>query len=255
MVILHGVGGNGRLLEFIAVPLWMAGYEVICPDLPLYGLTKYKGTVSYEDWIRCGVYVCRKYARCDLPLFLFGLSAGGMLAYQVACKVPKVDGLIITCILDQRIAEVTMKTASSPFMAAAGKPFLRCTHRFFESIKLPMKAVCNMKAIVNNTELAEILMRDKLSTGTSVSLEFLYGMLNPLIEMEPEQFMKCPVLLVHPGEDQWTDPRLSRLFFNRIAADKEYNLLKGAGHFPIEEQGLRELENDCIQFMDKNGRK
>ncbi|MBO5620452.1 MAG: hypothetical protein J5959_02340 [Butyrivibrio sp.] len=51
MVLFHGVGGNGRLLEFIALPLWRSGYEVICPDLPLYGLTAYKGKVSYPDWI------------------------------------------------------------------------------------------------------------------------------------------------------------------------------------------------------------
>ena len=34
VILLHGVGGNGRLLSFIAVPLFDAGYEVIAPDLP-----------------------------------------------------------------------------------------------------------------------------------------------------------------------------------------------------------------------------
>ena len=41
IILFHGVGGNGRLLEFIAIPLWKNGYEIICPDLPLYGLSKY----------------------------------------------------------------------------------------------------------------------------------------------------------------------------------------------------------------------
>ena len=45
IILFHGVGGNGRLLSFIAVPLMKQGYEVICPDLPLYGMTEYYGTV------------------------------------------------------------------------------------------------------------------------------------------------------------------------------------------------------------------
>lgn len=39
IVILHGVGGNGRLLSFIAAPLVKAGFNVVCPDLPGYGYT------------------------------------------------------------------------------------------------------------------------------------------------------------------------------------------------------------------------
>ena len=47
VVIFHGTGGNGRLMSFIAVPLARAGYEVVCPDLPLYGLTRYTGDILY----------------------------------------------------------------------------------------------------------------------------------------------------------------------------------------------------------------
>ena len=36
VIIFHGVGGNGRLLSFLAVPLFKAGYNVLCPDLPGY---------------------------------------------------------------------------------------------------------------------------------------------------------------------------------------------------------------------------
>ena len=250
VVLFHGVGGNGRLLEFIALPLWRAGYEVICPDLPLYGLTVYKGKVSYADWIRCGVAVCDSFRRTGVSIFVFGLSAGGMLAYQVACKVDSVDGILATCLLDQRIKQVTRETASSNMMAVIGKPFLKISHRLLGNLKLPMKSVCNMKAIVNNEELAEILMRDELSSGARVSLEFLYGMLYPNIEIEPQDFNKCPVLLVHPSEDRWTDPKLSRLFYDKLRINKKMIMLSGAGHFPIEKAGLAELEKSCVDFLD-----
>ena len=63
VVIYHGVGGNGRLLSFIAVPLHKAGYEVICPDLPLYGHSVCSGKTTYSDWIDCGTVIAEKYRK------------------------------------------------------------------------------------------------------------------------------------------------------------------------------------------------
>lgn len=249
VMILHGVGGNGRLLSFIAIPLWKLGYEVICPDLPLYGHTVCKGKVSYSDWITCSEFVGKYYQKESTPFFVFGLSAGGMLAYQIACRLDKVDGILATCLLDQRIARVTKETASSKLIVILGKPLLKLFHGIFGNMKLPMKAVCNMKAIVNSEELAELLMSDPLSSGAKVSLEFLYGMLFPDIEIEAEKFEKCPVLLAHPGEDNWTSPELSKLFFDSIPSKKVFKFLEGAGHFPIETEGLNKLEVYCDEFM------
>ncbi len=251
VVIYHGVGGNGRLLSFIAVPLHKSGYEVICPDLPLYGHSVCNGKITYFDWVECGTVIAEKYRQNDKPLYLFGLSAGGMLAYQISCRLKYIDGLMLTCLLDQRINKVTKETASSSMMAVLGKPFLKLAHRLLGGVKLPMKMVCNMKAIVNNTELAKLLMSDPISSGTKVSIDFLHGMLNPSIEIEANNFIKCPVLLVHPEKDYWTDVSLSRLFFDKISAEKELRLLHGAGHFPIEENGLKQLEEYCIAFMNR----
>ena len=251
IVIYHGVGGNGRLLSFIAVPLHKAGYEVICPDLPLYGHSVCNGKTTYSDWVDCGTVIAEKYRQEDKPLYLFGLSAGGMLAYQISCRLENLDGLMLTCLLDQRINKVTKETASSSMMAVLGKPLLKITHRLIGGIRLPMKMVCNMKAIVNDEALAELLMSDPISSGTKVTLEFLYGMLNPSIEIEAGEYQKCPVLLVHPERDYWTDVSLSRLFFDKIQSSKELKLLQGAGHFPIEEKGLKQLEEYCIAFMNR----
>lgn len=252
VVLLHGVGGNGRLLSFIALPLWRQGYDVVCPDLPMYGYTTYSRAVSYQDWVECSVQVAEQYRQSGKPLFLFGLSAGGMLAYQAACQIGDLSGLMLTCLLDQRIGTVTEKTASSRLMAKLGKPFLKLSHRVLGAVKLPMKFVCNMRAIVNNGQLAKLMMSDPRSSGARVTLRFLHGMLNPQIEIEAQDFDKCPVLLVHPQCDYWTDVALSRLFFDRIAAEKELHILNDAGHFPIEPQGLALLEEHCVRFMEKH---
>ena len=251
VVIFHGVGGNGRLLSFIAIPLKRQGYEIICPDLPLYGCTDYSGTISYQSWVDYGTEISRYYQKSDIPLFVFGLSAGGMLAYQVAGELNSVNGVIATCLLDQRDSVVTKKTAGNPLVAIMGKPFLKLFHKPLAEMKLPMKAVCNMQAIVNNKALADLLMRDKRSAGAKVSVEFLFSMLNPQIKVEAAKFDKCPLLLVHPQNDHWTDVSLSQLFFDKLHCDKELKMLNGAGHFPIETEGLRQLECYCAAFIQK----
>lgn len=189
--------------------------------------------------------------REDIPLFLFGLSAGGMLAYQTACRLKYVTGVMVSCLLDQRIPKVTQGTAANKIMAIVGKPFLKMSNKILGRLRLPMKAVCNMKAIVNNDELAKLLMRDPLSSGVKVTLKFLYGLLNPKIEIEAGDFYKGPILLVHPQQDYWTDISLSRMFFNVLPCKKEIRLLEGAGHFPIENKGLKQLEEFCIAFMSE----
>lgn len=249
IVLFHGVGGNGRLLSFIALPLMRHGYDVVCPDMPLYGYTQYKGTVTYDDWIDCGAAIVRHYQQDTVPMFLFGLSAGGMLAYQVADECSDIRGIMVTCVLDQRNPDVTRQTAVSPFIAAVGNVLISAVHKIAGALKVPMKMVANMKTIANDKQLAGLLMKDRKSSGARVPLAFIYSMLHPDIKTEPERFDGCPFLLVHPGDDRWTDIKLSKLFYDRLACEKKLKMLDGAGHFPIEEKGLKQLEQICVDFI------
>lgn len=88
-----------------------------------------------------------RFARCDSPVFVFGLSAGGMFAYQVACECENIAGIIATCLVDQRNDIVTRKTANSKFTAIMCKPLLKLLDKAFPNIKLPMKTVSNMQAL------------------------------------------------------------------------------------------------------------
>ena len=252
IILFHGVGGNGRLLSFIAVPLMKQGYEVICPDLPPYGMTEYYGTVVYQDWVDCAAEIVMYYQTREIsPTFLFGLSAGGILAYQTASGLPGIQGVIATCLLDQRNPTVRKSTAGSRWMADHGLRAITKASARLGFVKVPMKWVGNMKAIVNHEELAEVLMKDRRASGARVPVAFLHTLLNPDIHPEPERFRRCPVLLVHPENDRWTDAGLSRLFFDRLNCSKEMKLLKGAGHFPIEKEGLKHLEQYCVEFLEE----
>ncbi len=249
LLLLHGVGGNGRLLSFIAEPLHRAGYDVICPDLPLYGCTGYSGTITYADWVDVAKMLVHRFSDIS-PLFVFGLSAGGLLAYQAACGCAQVRGIIATCVLDQRDAYITKKTAVNPLLGAIAPPFLKAAAKLLPELRLPMKAIANMKRISNNKEVSNLLMRDEKSAGIRVPLSFAATMISPELETEPEDFTQCPFLLVHPEADYWTDVSLSLRFFKKLACPKTLRMLEGAGHFPIEQLGLEQLERYILDFTD-----
>lgn len=251
VILFHGVGGNGRLLSFLAVPLFRNGYKVICPDMPLYGYSEYSGTVNYDMWVADAAEIAEHYTKEKMPVFLFGLSAGGMLAYQAACQVPAVRGVLATCILDQRLQSVREETASNPLLIRLGLPLIKNLRKVLWRFRIPMKWVANMKAIVNNKELARLLMTDKKSSGAKITLDFLYTMLHPNILTEPGDFT-IPFALLHPENDLWTPISLSQLFYDRLKCEKEMHLLAGAGHFPIEEQGLTALSEKSIVFIEKH---
>ena len=250
LVLFHGVGGNGRLLSFIAAPLAKRGYKVVCPDLPGYGYTEYEGIPSYKTWIDTGVHIVRQELLHSKKLFVLGLSAGGMLAYNVACSVQGVSGVIVTTLLDNRLKPVREYSAKNKLHARFALPLLRFMPKQMQRLKIPVKAVTNMNAIVNNDRVLSLLLQDKRGAGASVHLGFLCSMIESIPAVEPEAF-EIPLLLCHPEKDCWTPEWISRLFFARIRSAKELCTLKNAGHFPIEQPGIAQLEESVVSFIKK----
>jgi pimeloyl-ACP methyl ester carboxylesterase len=157
LILLHGIGGNGRLLSFIAGPLYKNGYEVICPDLPGYGITNLNGIVDYSMWVNfVKDYVAYEIQKDQRPIILFGLSAGGMLAYHAGCNNKDISGLIFTNLLDQRLQKVRDSSALNIFISRIGFYFISFLDAINSNIKLPMKLVANMKAIVNKDQVRKV---------------------------------------------------------------------------------------------------
>jgi alpha-beta hydrolase superfamily lysophospholipase len=254
VIMLHGVGGNGRLLSCFALPLARNGYEVICPDLPLYGYTYCKSDkhlITYADWITVGSGVIKHYQSDQLPMFIFGASAGGMLAYQLASISTEIKGIMVTCLLDQRNRHIRKKTVKYSFMALLADLFLPLISKAMGSFRIPLKSISNMKTIANNKEVVRLLLQDPRSSGVRIPLAFVNSMLNFDLQIEPENFIQCPCLLLHPEQDKWTDLALSKIFFDRLACAKELQILEGAGHFPIEPIGLEKLVECYLNFIEE----
>jgi pimeloyl-ACP methyl ester carboxylesterase len=253
IIMLHGIGGNGRLLSFMAIPMFRRGFDVICPDLPGYGISKIrnKKTIHLREWVNLVDHIIeQEYAHDKRPVFLFGFSLGGTLAWHVASANAGVKGIIATCLPDQRIARVRDFSATNKLMSRLGPLFISILNLFAPGFLLPMNMVTRMRAITNHPEMSRELRRDPYSSGAKVPLRLLHSILKAKPVAEAQNFSGCPVALLHPENDRWTPLEISRITFDKFPGEKELHILENAGHFPIEQPGLKQLEEYAAAFVN-----
>jgi alpha-beta hydrolase superfamily lysophospholipase len=255
VLVLHGAGAYGRVMAPAAVLARRYGYETVAPDLPGYGLTRVpRRDMTYSLWIDC---VCdlidTELARDPRPIVLFGVSLGGLLAYQVAARSRSRDviGLVATTLADPRERAVRRGFARHPLLGTGGLWLLDKLARLTDGLPLPMAYVSRMHRISNRRELSRLVMSDRLGGGSWVPARFLRTLMTTPPALEPEAFTVCPVLLAHPGADRMTDIALSRRFFERLAAPKRMVVLDGASHMPTEHPGVDQLEAAVLDFLAK----
>lgn len=259
LILLHGVGTNGRQLSLIVGgPLWRRGIESVAVDLPPYGQSRLaRGvTITYNDWVRlvCDVIVAER-RRSGRPIMLFGLSAGGMLAYHAAAIDGQVAGVIGTTFLDQRVPLVRDATALNLFMSRVGGAVAASLARTpLGRLAMPMRLASKMHTLVNNSAALRILLRDRSSAGSWATLRFLHSYLSYQPALEPEDFAVCPILLTQPGVDRWTPADLSAPVLSRIRQVPVRSVqLEGAGHYPLEQPGLSQLADAIEAFVRAPG--
>lgn len=244
VILFHGVGTNGRQMSTIlGRPLAQRGYETVAVDMPTYGVTEVApdALVTYDDWVRIGSDLVEK-ERDGRPIVLYGLSAGGMETFHVAALNGNVQGIVGMTFLDQRVPQVAIETAVTklagrftPVVTAAGGSGAR-------RVKVPMRLVSKMHALVNDKAAARACYRDRTSAGNRVTLAFLRSYMGFVPAVEPEEFDVCPVLLTQPAADRWTPLHLSEPFLRRITkVPVETIMLDNAGHYPLEQPGLDQL--------------
>lgn len=255
LILLHGVGTNGRQLSLITgLPQFKNGYEVIAIDMPTYGLTQVKNrnNVTYDDWIQlANDYINYELSKDNRPIFLYGLSAGGMETYDVAAKNRKVKGIIGMTFLDQLDMNVRDTTSNNIFMSRIGVPLLKFSKKIgLGKFTLKMSFASKMSALCNNKETMKIFMKDKTSAGNSASINFLESYMYHKLITPPEEFEVCPILLTQPESDKWTPLELSEPFLSKI---KKVNvktvILKNGGHYPVEEEALDTMNSEIDSFI------
>lgn len=254
VIILHGAGGNGRIMGLFGKYLNDNGYEYIAPDLIGYGLTKNPKNINikYEEWVNCvSDLIDEEVGKDSKPVVLFGLSVGGMLAYQVASKNSNVKGIIVTTLADPRQKHVRDDLSKNLFLSRIGLPIAKLTKAISDHIKLPIKWLCKMNLITNDREFSKVFANDKLAGGSKVKLRFLRTFMEFNPDKEPEEFDNCEVLYLQPEKDTWTTLETSKPFFDRLKGKKKLILLENCGHAPYEEDGLTTMKNEIHDFLQK----
>jgi pimeloyl-ACP methyl ester carboxylesterase len=223
----------------------------VSPDLPGYGLTAVRRRdFSVGLWVDCVVDLIEaELARDGLPVVLFGVSLGGLLAYQAAAKSKRVVGVVATTLADLREPAVRRDFARNRLLGGPGMWLMEKLRWLTDGVPMPMAAVSKMKEISNLAALSRLVMSDRMGGGRWVPGRFLRTLVSTAPAIEPEDFDVCPVLLVHPGVDRMTNIAHSERFFARLKAPKEMVVLEGASHMPTEHPGVDQLEAAVLAFL------
>lgn len=254
VILFHGVGTNGRqMTTILGRPLAARGYETIAIDMPTFGVTEVArgALVTYDDWVQIGSdLVDRELARDDRPIVLYGLSAGGMETFHVAAVNTRVNGIVGMTFLDQRQPQVARETAFDPVTGSIGGRLMGLLARTpLRRLRLPMRWVSKMRALVNDKAALRTCLKDTTSAGNSATVAFLSSYLNYQPVTEPEDFDVCPILLTQPDADRWTPKHLSDLVLDRVGKVPVTVVeLRDGSHYPIEETALRQLVDAVDAF-------
>lgn len=250
VVLVHGAGGYGRMFASLAAGLADAGHEVLAPDLPGYGLSAATwNQVDYGAWKRALLaLIDAEHQRRLRQIVLFGASIGDYLAYLVAAESTWVHGLVATTLADPRDPMVQAALVRRPWMRGL-LPALRPLSRLTRNLRVPVRWFTHMQRMSRNPALTALVCADPLGGGNRVPLGLLASLFDTAPALEPEQFLRCPVLMVHPARDDWTPVAISDSFFLRLAAPKQRVLLANCGHFPIEQPGLDQLRDALLPFV------
>lgn len=254
IIILHGAGGNGRIVGLFGNFLYQQGFEYVAPDLIGYGLTQNSTdeNIEYDRWVHLvSDLVDHELQKDNRPILLFGLSMGGMLAYQVAAKNGNVNGLIATTLADPRSTSVRDELAKNKLLSRLGLPIANAFPWLVDAIKIPINWLCKMDRITNDKEFSKIFAQDRSAGGSMIKLRFLRTFMTYTPVTEPENFTSCPVLFMQPEKDTWTTLAISKPFYDRLNSPKKWVLLGNCGHAPYEEPGLSQMKTEILAFLNE----
>lgn len=251
LILVHGGGGNGRLLSPIGVAMRSKGFECVAADMPGFGLTTIGKPNSYATWIELvNALINKEVARDGKKVMLIGISLGGMLSYHAACRNKNVVGLMVSSLADTTKKEVQIQLSKNKLLGTLAYKSLRNLKAITDNIKIPIKATTKMWAMANDQSFVSLLKKDKVGSGSWVYLKFLRTLFEAKAEVEPEQFNQCPLLFFQPEKDFIIPWEISQPFYDRLACEKTVVFLDNCGHIPLEQPGIEQLREAAVNFIN-----
>lgn len=251
LLVVHGAGAHATALWPIASLLKGRGIDVTVVDLPLYGqtMTASRRKISYEDWIT--LLVDFVSAEDDgRPVVLLGASIGGMLAVEVAASSGRVAAVVATCLLDPLADEARASMTRFGSFGPIFMPLLRLVRGPVAKFPIKVSWIADLKRMGLDPRLGRLCAKDKRGGGAWVTLGFLASYMQ-----YPHLEARCsltPVHLMHPELDAWTSVDLSENTLRSLRCPTTKRLLRGSGHFPVEESGLQDLLSGLVEVATES---
>ena len=246
LILVHGGGGNGRILAPFAEPLSRYGWRVLAPDLPGYGLTKpapgYRG--DYSEWPAVLAQIADGEPG---PVVMMGLSMGGLTAFLAAQQSAKVCGVVATTLLDLSDPSSFVRAARWKWLGRFSLFSMAMMPWLFDRVLLPLSLATPLAAMSKNKRV-----QDYFRTDPHIGASWKPARFFRTVHQHPVRNwnLDCPILLVHPGADEWTPTELSVAVFDKIDADKRFHELSNGSHLPVERPAYEELLAHTKTFLN-----
>lgn len=245
LILVHGGGGNGRILAPFAELGIASGWRVLAPDLPGFGLTQpaagYRD--EYEEW---PAVISALAKRQPGPVVLMGLSMGGLTAFIAARNNPAVAGVIATTLLDLNDPQRFIQAARWRWLGRVSLITMKAMPWLFDHVTMPLSLAAPLTKMSSNRRMQSYFERDPLIGRSWKSARFFRTAHDYRVM---EWRLHCPLLVAHPGDDTWTPTALSRATYSRVESAKQFVELENGAHLPLEKPAYEELGKVIHQFL------
>jgi pimeloyl-ACP methyl ester carboxylesterase len=245
--MIHGGGGNGRILAPFAQPIVDQGWKVIAPDLPGYGLTETRAGYDgdYSEWIDVIQALSEQH---EGKKVFFGLSVGGLTAVHTAQVTHGIEGVIATTLLDVNTNKLFIRAARWPWLGFISLIGFKTLGPILDRIKLPLSLAAPLKEMSSDKTAQHYFLTNELIAKRWIPIKFFRTMHNKLLDSNTE--LKR-LLLVHPGSDTWTPTQMSLETFHKLKGNKSFIELTNGSHLPIEQPAYDELQTHVGNFLSQ----
>ncbi len=245
VILVHGGGGSGRILAPAALPALQAGWRVIAPDLPGYGLSipapGFNG--DYSEWPKIIAEIADSTTGRVVSL---GMSLGGLTAVFAAQYAKSIDGVIATTLVDPSDPATFDHVARWPWLGSLCRFSMRWMPGLLDRISMPLALATPLRAMTSSRRLQDYFVRDPLLGGNWMTARFFRLIHQRQLESDT---LDCPLLLIHPGSDEWTPTSMSMPVFERLKTEKTLIELSNGTHLPLERPAFDEFNQGVGKFL------
>jgi esterase/lipase len=238
LLLIHGFGDSPAVFRDLAPALAARGFTCRAMRLPGAAESVSKtADVRHADWIRAIEGELADLRARRATVWIAGHSLGGTLASECLAADPKAaDGLVLMAPL------IRVSGARSPVLPAKGWFMIADNLLFFTRTVedfLPIDA--------EGDEAKAYSMDDHFFS--SVAYREMFRAVGRVWECAPR--LTRPLLMILAADDQVTDVRASRQFYEACAASpKELLVIEGSGHVIPIDSGWTQAVDAMARFID-----